>query len=60
MVSRENTVTGICIVAALVVGAAVAQFTDLPSWAAFAVFLFVGVILPMAINERADHDGSAP
>lgn len=51
MVSRENTVIVASILAALAVGGAVIQFTDAPSWVAMAVFIGLGVVVPIAINE---------
>lgn len=51
MVSQENTVIGISILLALVVGAAIYQFTSLPSWVGMAAFIVVGVLVPTAINE---------
>ncbi|GGL62298.1 hypothetical protein [Halocalculus aciditolerans] len=51
MVSRENLVIGVCVVAALVLGLSVASATSLPSWVALAVFLGVGVLLPNLLNE---------
>ena len=53
MVSRENAVIGTCILVALLVGSAVAAYTSLPDWVAMAVFLILGVVVPVTINGYA-------
>jgi membrane protein implicated in regulation of membrane protease activity len=60
MLSRENAVILVSILVALAVGAAVHQYTDVPSWVAMAVFIVLGVVLPTALNEYARRNqGSA-
>ena len=55
MVSEKNAIVIIIIIisipVALIVGAAVYQYIDLPSWVGMAVFIGPGIVVPTRINE---------
>jgi len=50
MVSRENTVTGACILAGFVVGLAISEYTSLSPWIALAAFVILAIVLPIPIT----------
>lgn len=56
MLSEENAIIVVSILVALVVGAAVYQYTDLPSWVGMAVFIGFGVVVPIFVNEYRKRD----
>lgn len=56
MVSRENTVIGVCILAGFVVGIAISEYTALSSWVAIAAFLILAIILPVSINVYSGQE----
>ncbi|UPW00674.1 hypothetical protein M0R88_00890 [Halorussus gelatinilyticus] len=58
MVSRENEIILVCIVAALPLGFAVASVEGAPDWAAYLVLVAVGVVLPGFLTGRYRPDGA--
>jgi hypothetical protein len=58
MVSRENQVIAVCIVAALALLVALSELTTAPGWVAAGSVLLVGVILPTVLNGYFDRRGS--
>ena len=54
MVSRENQVIAVCIVAAVVLLVALSELTTVRAWVAYAAVLLVGVRLPTLLNEYLD------
>ena len=56
MVSEENGVIIISILVALIVGTAVFQYTDYPSWVGMTVFIGLGIVVPTLINEHRNDE----
>lgn len=59
MLSEENIIISISILAALAAGAAVYQYTDLPSWVGVAVVIGLGIVVPTLVNEHRRRDGDS-
>jgi len=58
MVSRENKIIGGFVVAALVLGFGSTAVADVPSVVPLAIFLIVGVIMPMIVTNYRDLSGA--
>ncbi|WP_255152559.1 hypothetical protein [Halorarius halobius] len=58
MVSRENTIIGVCVVVAVGLWLGLRTLSGVPEWALFAVLVGVGVVLPSAlVGYRSATDG---
>lgn len=54
MLSRENSVIVVCILAAIGLVYALSTLMTLPTWGTVAVVLGIGVLLPTLLNEYLD------
>jgi hypothetical protein len=55
VLTRENGVIAVCIVAAFVIGGLIDTSGTGPEWLPFAVVLGVGVVVPVMANEWLDR-----
>lgn len=59
MLSRENKVIAVFVAVAMVLTYGGYWLTDAPSELLMGVLFFVGVVVPMVINNHLDHRASA-